>query len=250
MDVYAVGDLAPLSMEIHDATGVLASATLVTLTVTAPDATTPVNGLTIAPTTVGVYDYNLAVTQTGWWKVLWVATGTNADTLTQWLYVQAASSMVYVTLSDLVPFATIEPAKAQMMIDDATAQAGLAAPCLVADPPTITGAQVLAAKAVIRAAVLRWNDSGSGAMQSQTAGPFGVTLDTRQQRRGMFWPSEIEQLQDICGGTTSSGAFSVDTYMTTGGIVHADICAINFGATYCSCGAVLTGGYPLYEWGG
>jgi len=72
------------------------------------------------------------------------------------------------------------------------------------------------------------------------------TLDTRQQRRGMFWPSEIEQLQDLCKGSEVSGAFSIDT-VPTFGVVHADICAINFGALYCSCGAVLTQGLPLYE---
>lgn len=28
---------------------------------------------------------------------------------------------------------------------------------------------------------------------------------------------------------------------------HAEICSINFKALYCSCGAVLTGSYPLWE---
>jgi hypothetical protein len=46
----------------------------------------------------------------------------------------------------------------------------------------------------------------------------------------------------------SSGAFAIDTMPTTG-LIHADICALNFGATYCSCGAILTGSYPLWEIG-
>lgn len=42
-------------------------------------------------------------------------------------------------------------------------------------------------------------------------------------------------------------AFSIDTVGSRA--VHADICAINFGAIYCSCGADLTDyRYPLYEY--
>ena len=55
-----------------------------------------------------------------------------------------------------------------------------------------------AVRAILRGAVIRWNDSGSGALQAQTAGPFGQTHDTRQERRGMFWPSEIVPLQSFC----------------------------------------------------
>lgn len=43
----------------------------------------------------------------------------------------------------------------------------------------------------------------------------------------------------------STGAFSIDT--TAVGSVHAAMCALNFGATYCSCGADLTNyAYPLF----
>jgi hypothetical protein len=96
--------------------------------------------------------------------------------------------------SDLTPFATIDEAKAQAMIDDALALAARVAPCILTD----TFEYAAAAKAILRGAILRWNDSGSGALQAQTAGPFGQTLDTRQVRKGMFWPSEIEQLQELC----------------------------------------------------
>ena len=43
----------------------------------------------------------------------------------------------------------------------------------------------------------------------------------------------------------SSGAFAIDT-APTAGLIHAEACSLAFGATYCSCGAVLTGSYPLY----
>lgn len=104
--------------------------------------------------------------------------------------------MTFLIVGDLVPFATIEVSKAQAMIDDAEAMAVLAAPCITA----VGFTHADAVKAILRGAVLRWNDSGSGALQAQTAGPFGQTLDTRLERRGMFWPSEIVSLQNLCVG--------------------------------------------------
>lgn len=155
--------------------------------------------------------------------------------------------MAFIELADLAPFAEIDSVKAMAMIDDATATAVLAAPCLADDD--LTPQQIAAVRAVLRGAILRWNDAGSGAVTQQSAGPFAQTLDTRTQRKSMFWPAEIEQLQNICKGTTDdTGAFSIDT-VACGTVIHADICSINFGADYCSCGAVLTGLFPLYETG-
>jgi hypothetical protein len=108
--------------------------------------------------------------------------------------------MAFLEPSDLAPFADIDATKAQAMIDDAEAMAVLVAPCIAADNFEGTAA----VRAILRGAVLRWNDSGSGALQAQTAGPFGQTLDTRQERRGMFWPSDIEQLQNVCGALGGS----------------------------------------------
>lgn len=148
-------------------------------------------------------------------------------------------------LNDLTPFATIDPVKATAMIDDAMALAARVAPCI-----TLSSFEyAAAAKAILRGAILRWHEAGTGAVQSQTAGPFGQTLDTRQVRRGMFWPSEIIELQGLCGDAEPVGAFSVDTVPTSGAIVHSDICTLNFGGLYCSCGAILTQGLPLWEVG-
>lgn len=110
-----------------------------------------------------------------------------------------------------------------------------------------TSDQLAEAKLILLGAVKRWAETGSGAFQSQTAGPFGVTVDTRQRTGFNLWPSEIAALQDICSsGTVNSGAaFSI----TPGGSgsVHQPWCALTFGALYCSCGADLTGyEYPLY----
>lgn len=116
----------------------------------------------------------------------------------------------FLNVEDLAPFATIESAKAEAMIEDAEAMALLAAPCIAGDGFAFG----TAVKAILRGAVLRWNDSGSGALQAQTAGPFGQTLDTRQERRGMFWPSEIVALQSLCadsqGGVYSSSLAGPD----------------------------------------
>lgn len=110
-----------------------------------------------------------------------------------------ASSIL--TVDDLAPFATISEAKAQAMVTHVTAVAVRHAPCL----KTTTDEDILgAARAILLDAVLRWNDAGSGAVQSQAAGPFSQTLDTRQERRGMFTTAEVSALQSLC--STSLGA--------------------------------------------
>lgn len=114
---------------------------------------------------------------------------------------------VSLTIDDLTPFApTIDEGRAQAMIEDALALAAIVAPCTLEDTFTHTAA----ARAIIRGAILRWNDAGSGAITSQTVGPFSQTVDTSQVRRGMFWPSEIKQLQELCG-KSESRAFAIDT---------------------------------------
>lgn len=148
--------------------------------------------------------------------------------------------------SDLTPFADIDTAKAEAMIEDAEAQAMLVAPCLGDDEldPALTEIQVAAVRSYLRGAILRWNEAGTGIRQSITTGPFGETTDTTQQRKGMFWPSEITNLQDICSNGEKGKAFSVDTVGCYG--IHSPICSLHFGALYCSCGANIAG-FPLYE---
>jgi hypothetical protein len=129
------------------------------------------------------------------------------------------------------------------MIVDAEALAMLAAPCL-ADPSALTEAQFAAAKALLRGAVMRWSDTGTGVRQTEAAGTLSQTTDTTMSRRGMFWPSEITSLQAICSDGESGKAFAVDTI--SGSTIHAAICAASLGANWCSCGADLAGA-PLWE---
>lgn len=146
---------------------------------------------------------------------------------------------VTLTVDDLTPFAEIDTSKATAMIDDALAMAAVVAPCINDE----TFAYDAAAKAILRGAIIRWNDSGSGALSQQGAGPFQVSYDNRQPRRSLFYPSEISQLQDLCKESGTEQAYTIDTVDFS--VQHAEWCAINFGANYCDCGASIAG-YPIF----
>lgn len=149
-------------------------------------------------------------------------------------------------VADLAPFADIDQAKAEAMVTHVQALAAREAPCL----ETTTDEGILAAaKAILVGVVLRWHESGNASYTAQSAGPSGYPLEPARTRVNAIWQSEGDALRRLCrdaaGG--ASGAFGLDTVGRWGG-VHADICSINFGAAYCSCGAILTNLlYPLYE---
>jgi hypothetical protein len=156
-----------------------------------------------------------------------------------------------ITVSDL-PASMQTQELIAVLVAGANARASRVAPCLVeaaeAEVPTDTQlASLDEAKMVLIGAVKRWADAGSGALASQTAGPFGQTLDTRQRTGYHLWPSEITDLQGICSsiaGTAGRQAFSIDTAPTYS--AHLPWCSLSMGADYCSCGADIAG-YPIYE---
>lgn len=160
--------------------------------------------------------------------------------------------MPIIQLSDLPDDVQSNP-QVELWIDGANAQAARVAPCLDDSDPVPTDYQLAEARMVLVGAVSRWAAAGAGAFSTITTGPFGVTTDTRQKGGYRLWPSEIEQLQDICGGS-ASGAFSVDTVGDS--TVHSDVCTANsyvdadgvivYGGAYCSCGADIAG-FALYE---
>ena len=117
------------------------------------------------------------------------------------------------SISDLEPFGITDSDKAQAMINDASALAARVAPCLL-DDDFLWGD---AARAILRSVVLRWDQAGTGAVQSQSAGPYSVTLDTRSEWRSLFWPSDIAALQDLCrdNGVETGQAFQIDTVPTS-----------------------------------
>lgn len=151
------------------------------------------------------------------------------------------ATTVLITPEDLAPFAKIDPAKAAAMIADATARAVLVAPCL---KDTKDEDVIGAARAVLRRAILRWNDAGSGGLSQVTAGAFSLS-QSQQQSKSLFWPSEIEELQGLCAPAERGGAYAVDTAPVVG-VAHSPTCTLRMGGTYCSCGADIAG-FPLFE---
>jgi hypothetical protein len=134
-------------------------------------------------------------------------------------------------------------AMTRVWVDGANARASRVAPCLDSTDPAPTAAQLAEAKLILIGAVIRWSQAGAGALQSQTAGPFAATLDTRNRAGFNLWPSEINQLQDICKGGKAS-AFAIDTVAS--GNSHSPVCSIYFAGSACSCGASIAG-RPIYE---
>ena len=145
-----------------------------------------------------------------------------------------------------------------VMVAGANAQASRVAPCLTDTVTPPSDGQLAEAKLTLFGAVKRWVDSGAGALQSQTAGPFGQTIDTRQRTGFNLWPSEIERLQAICKapGEGSRQAFSLDTAPPCtnhlpwcSALTYTDTTgAVVYGGAYCTCGADIAG-YPIYELG-
>lgn len=134
----------------------------------------------------------------------------------------------------------------EAMVAGANARASRVAPCLGATDPPPTADQLAEAKLILLGAVKRWAEAGAGAFQQQTAGPYSVTVDTRQRTGFNLWPSEIEALQELCSTAGPASAFAIDTAPGCA-IQHSPICSLMFGAAYCSCGADLTLAGPLYE---
>ena len=131
------------------------------------------------------------------------------------------------------------------MVDGANAKASRIAPCLADATSPPSDEQMSEARLVLIGAITRWTEAGSGALQTQSAGPFAQSIDTRQRTGYNLWPSEIEQLQAICRGeSTQRRVFSVDTAPAES--AHLPWCSLAFGALYCSCGVDIAG-YPIYE---
>jgi hypothetical protein len=97
------------------------------------------------------------------------------------------------------------------MVAGANAKASRVAPCLAGTDPAPSDDQVAEARLVLIGAVRRWVEAGAGSMTQQSAGPFQMSVDTRQRTGYNLWPSEIEALQAVCSSGDGRHAFSVDT---------------------------------------
>ena len=158
--------------------------------------------------------------------------------------------MAIIELSDL-PAVLQSSEMVDLLVAGVNARAARVAPCLAwtgtpVTHPAPTEDQLAEARLVLVGAVKRWAEAGAGAIQSQAAGIFSQTLDTRQRTGFNLWPSEISALQDICRSINPNAgkAFSIDTAPTGG--AHLPWCSLAFGALWCSCGADIAG-EPIYE---
>ncbi|CKH13786.1 hypothetical protein PXH78_26940 [Mycolicibacterium smegmatis] len=115
---------------------------------------------------------------------------------------------VSITYDDLSVFApSLDEEKAEAMIADALAMAARVAPCILEDD--LTDAEEAAVKAILRGAILRWNDQGTSQAPQLVAGPFQY-IPRSAPRRSLLLPSEIRELSKICGQTSTRSAFTVD----------------------------------------
>jgi hypothetical protein len=78
---------------------------------------------------------------------------------------------------------------------------------------------------------------------SQTAGPFQRSFRPANTG-GDFYLTKSER-KALGGGRQK--AFGVDVAPVVDTACHRPWCSLMFGAVYCSCGADLTGGEPLWE---
>lgn len=156
--------------------------------------------------------------------------------------------MPFITVDDLRPFMDIDYEQAQAMVEDAVAMATAVAPCLADEAFEHRGA----AKAIVRRAILRWNAAGvSGTVTQQSAGPFSETVSGGSSK-GLFWPSEIADLQALCrkAGTAGGGAFTIKPAAAQGAGVHSEMCDLAFFGTHCTCGSNLNRGEgPIFNEG-
>lgn len=163
-----------------------------------------------------------------------------------------------IEFSYLSPFDDeLTEAEATPMIRSAWARAISIAPCLGTGFDELTDVQKEIVCDVLRGAILRWADRGSGAVAQRNAGDYGETL--RGGSTGLFQPDEIRDLQDVCSEHKRRGrATTIPTGDNRGMVTqHADWCAVNFAAgalapgvgtpVFCDCGADLTDGQgPLW----
>lgn len=151
------------------------------------------------------------------------------------------AAMIGIALGRTGPPTDAETAQWDMWIADAVMLIEARALALEIDPADIPEAKL---DYVVRQAVVGHVRRPDAATQVTVSIQDASTSKTYRSGSG-----QIEFLDEwwVLLGLTSSatGAFSIDTAYGAG--FHAAVCSLNFGATYCSCGADLTNyAYPLF----
>lgn len=144
-----------------------------------------------------------------------------------------------------MPAVELEPADLQVfdpelstekcaeLISDGMAMASQVAPCILDNDFAYPDA----AKAIIRAACLRWGSSGSGVSSVQdSSGPFSQTTTySSGARRSLFYPSEITALERLCRGPRRPGAFAIDTAPSVSTACSEPTCSFIYGSLGSPC---------------
>lgn len=108
---------------------------------------------------------------------------------------------VTLTPADLKTFVPgLTDAMAQELIDTTLARLRRKYPCLF--EPGLSEDDELTARGIIRDAILRRIDSGSGAVQSEKKGPFDTVYLPPDKRHGLFTEADVTELTSICAGLT------------------------------------------------
>ncbi|MCF8606024.1 hypothetical protein L5I01_21975 [Gordonia sp. HY442] len=121
-----------------------------------------------------------------------------------------------IQFSDLQKFDdSLDQAQAEDMISTAWARAGQAAPCLRDNATELGAADLEIVKDVMRSAILRWAERGSGAVVQRTAGEYGETLARIDDSGNLFRPQEIRDLRSVCGNVRKRGRASTISTIPT-----------------------------------
>lgn len=151
-----------------------------------------------------------------------------------------------VTIAVALGVAAPEPGSIQeqqweLWIDDATMLIENRATQLDVDIDTVGEAKL---DYVIREAVVAQVKKPDDATQ------VSITVDdattAKSYRSGKGRVTILDEWWTLLGLTDPSGAFAID--MIGFASMHLPWCALNFGATYCSCGVDIAG-YPIFELG-
>ena len=149
------------------------------------------------------------------------------------------------------PFATLEELKARWpdfpVGGDAHAEVLLedASQYILDVLPAAANASPSTRRRVVCAVVRRSMATGAEGLESSqfTSGPFSMSSKPTNPH-GDFYLTKQEKK---ALGFGRQSAFGVRVGGGSSGERHRAWCSLAFGATYCSCGADLTGGQPLWE---
>jgi hypothetical protein len=117
---------------------------------------------------------------------------------------------LYLGPEDFTALVEVEADRLAILIEDAEVFAVMAAPPL-AVPSALTEQQRAQARTILRRAVVRESDSGTGAKVQEVAGPYSYSVDTRTAGRVSFLTDEEEDaLRGVVGIVKSTQAFNID----------------------------------------